>query len=72
MVIKGAINMNQLVTINEIRIAGIEALIKELGPVKAVKFLQQYETGKGDYTKERAKIISEMNMESFWKDMEME
>lgn len=64
--------MNQLVTINEIRIAGIEALIKELGPVKAVKFLQQYETGKGDYTKERAKIISEMNMESFWKDMEME
>jgi len=27
---------------------------------------------KGDYTKERAKIISEMNMKSFWKDMEME
>lgn len=43
-----------------------------VGQVKAVRFLQQYENGKGDYTKDREKIISEMNMESFWKNMEME
>lgn len=64
--------MSKPATINEIRKAGIEALLKELGPVKAIRFLQQYDTGKGDYTKERDKLIEEMTMESFWKDMEME
>jgi hypothetical protein len=59
-------------TMNEIRKAGIDALVKELGPVNAIRFLQQYETGKGDYTKERDKITTGMTMESFWKNMEME
>lgn len=36
-----------------IRKLGIEALSKALGPVGMARFLQQYETGVGDYTKER-------------------
>ena len=40
-------------TLNEIHKQGIDALVKELGPVDAVRFLQIYDSGSGDYTKER-------------------
>ena len=40
-------------TLNEIHNQGIEVLARELGPVKMIRFLQQYETGKGNYTEER-------------------
>ena len=37
----------------EIRNVGIKALQEALGPVGMVKFMQQYDMGYGDYTKER-------------------
>ena len=40
-------------TPNEIRVIGFEALLRELGPVDAIRFIQQYETGQGDYTRDR-------------------
>ena len=40
----------QTMTLMQIRSAGLQALARELGPVGMVRFLQQYETGKGDYT----------------------
>lgn len=40
-------------TLAQIREAGIKALARELGPVGMVRFLQQYETGEGNYTLER-------------------
>ncbi len=39
------------------KIAGLKALERELGPVGMARFLQQYELGKGDYTKERKKLL---------------
>ena len=42
---------------DEIRRQGIEALAVALGPVDAVRFLQIFELGKGDYTKDRAKLL---------------
>jgi hypothetical protein len=42
---------------DEIRRQGIEALAAALGPVDAVRFLQIFELGKGDYTKDRAKWL---------------
>lgn len=36
-----------------IRKLGLEALAKELGPIGMVRFLQQFESGLGDYTRER-------------------
>jgi hypothetical protein len=39
--------------LEEIRQRGIDALVQELGPVGMVRFLQQFETGRGDYTSER-------------------
>jgi addiction module HigA family antidote len=38
---------------SEIRRAGLAALKEALGPVGTVKFIQQFEIGKGDYTKEK-------------------
>jgi len=40
-------------SLEEIRQHGIDALARELGPVGMIRFLQQFETGKGDYTIER-------------------
>ena len=48
--------MNTTVNINnslEVRKAGLEALKNALGPVGMVRFIQQYENGCGDYTKEK-------------------
>ena len=37
----------------QIRTRGLQALLRELGPVDTARFLQQFEPGKGDYTQER-------------------
>jgi hypothetical protein len=39
-------------TQEEIRIAGLEAIVREPGLVGLIRFLQQFETGSGDYTEE--------------------
>ena len=36
----------------EIHYAGLQALARELGPVGMIRFLQQYETGKGNYSQD--------------------
>jgi hypothetical protein len=41
----------------QIRQAGLEALHRELGAAGMVRFLQQFEIGKGDYTKERKRWL---------------
>ncbi len=41
----------------EIRTIGFEALLRELGPAGAIRFIQQYETGQGDYTRDRKKLL---------------
>jgi hypothetical protein len=43
----------------ELRRQGFEALVKTLGWVNAVRFLQQYETSRLDYTRERDQILPE-------------
>ncbi len=37
----------------EVRKAGIKALSDAIGPLGMARFLQQYEPGYGDYTKEK-------------------
>jgi hypothetical protein len=46
-----------------IRKAGLEALAKKLGPLGMVRFLQQFETGRGDYTKERGQWLKDMDVQ---------
>ena len=47
----------QTKTLNEIHKQGIDALVQILGPVDAVRFLQIYDTGAGDYTKDRKRWL---------------
>ena len=44
-------------TPEQIREAGLQALERKLGPVGMVRFLQQFESGKGDYTVERRRWL---------------
>lgn len=46
-----------------IRKAGLEAVSKKLGPLGMVRFLQQFEAGRGDYTKERDQWLRDMDMQ---------
>jgi hypothetical protein len=43
----------QTMTLDQIRINGLGALTRELGVVGMIRFLQQFETGHGDYTRDR-------------------
>lgn len=56
--------MNQVVmTLEQIRLTGLKALARDLGPVGLVRFLQQFETGHGDYTAERHLWLGEPTVE---------
>lgn len=45
--------MKELKTLDKIRKEGIDALAKSLGPIGMVRFIQSFDLGKGNYTKER-------------------
>ena len=47
-----------------IRKLGLEALAKALGPIGMVRFLQQFETGTGNYTKERALWLKDLDVKT--------
>jgi hypothetical protein len=49
--------MSSTKTLNEIRKESTDALAKALGPVGIVGFLQSFDTGGGDYTKERCEWL---------------
>lgn len=50
-------------TLNQIQQKGLEVLSRELGPVGMIRFLQMFETGYGDYTKERHQWLDEQPIE---------
>ena len=50
-------------TLNEIQQAGLAALSRELGPVGFVRFIQMFERGHGDYSKERSGWLEEQSID---------
>lgn len=48
---------------NQIRSVGLAALIKSLGPTGMARFIQQYDMGTGDYTKDRGNWLDQMSLE---------
>jgi hypothetical protein len=56
--------ITQAMTPAQIRLAGLATLARELGPVGMVRFLQQFEAGYGDYTKERHQWLDQWDMET--------
>ncbi len=49
--------------LDRIRKKGIDILTKELGPVGMAYFIQQYDAGHGDYTKERQEIFKGISID---------
>jgi hypothetical protein len=49
---------NKTMTLDEVRIKGMKVLSRELGPYNFIRFLQQFEQGSGDYTREREHLLS--------------
>ena len=47
----------------QIRERGIEALVKALGPVGMVRFLQQFDMGSGDYTRDREEWLKGLTVD---------
>ncbi len=52
----------------ELRSRGFQALVKELGWVNAVRFLREYESGAGDYVRERDAILPDWDAETLVKE----
>lgn len=49
-------------TLDEIRIRGLKALQAELGRAGMIRFLQQFESGRGDYARERHAWVNETSL----------
>lgn len=54
--------ITQTMTLEQIRINGLAALTRELGVVGMIRFLQQFETGSGDYTRDRYNWLPNMDV----------
>ncbi len=57
-------------TLEEIRERGLQALLKELGPVGMIRFLQQFETGHGDYTRDRFQWLGNPSVDDVLQQIE--
>jgi hypothetical protein len=56
-------NQSVVMDKNAIRKLGLEALNEKLGPVGMVEFIQQFDSGYGDYTKERHNWLDKLTIE---------
>jgi len=53
-----------------LRARGYQALVRELGALDAIRFLQQMGWGTGDYTQERETLIGSVSREAFWQGLQ--
>ena len=56
-------------TLYEIRTLGFDALLRELGPAGAIRFIQQYESGDGDYTRNRRKLLPKKSVRDIGREI---
>lgn len=62
------INIMEL-TGQEIKLLGMQILSKELGPSGLIRFLREFETGEGDYTKERQNFLKDGSVEELAREI---
>ena len=58
--------MKKNMRIDEIQKAGLDALVKSLGPDGMIRFLQQFDSGNTDYTKDRHKWLGSQDVDSIF------
>jgi hypothetical protein len=51
-------------TLEQIRVTGFAALMEQLGPDGMLRFLQQFETGAGNYSVERHQWIDQWDIDT--------
>ena len=56
-------------TLDEIRREGLEALRERLGRAGMIRFLQQFETGTGDYVSQRRAWVDDMSLDALKKQV---
>jgi hypothetical protein len=61
--------VKKLLTLPEIRRLGFQALLERLGPAGTFRFLQQYDSGRGDYTAERHQWLGELTLDDIVKSI---
>jgi hypothetical protein len=66
---RGAEMTTETLTLYEIRTIGFEALLRELGSAGAIRFIQQYESGHGDYTRDRKKKLPKKSVREIGAEM---
>lgn len=59
----------QIMTQQQIRMTGIKILSQHMGVTEMIRFLQQTETGYGDYTKDRDKLLGNPSLEDLVADI---
>jgi len=59
-----------VMTLEQIRLTGLRALSRDLGAVGLVRFLQQFETGDGDYTADRHRWLGECTVQELAQKIE--
>jgi len=57
----------QTLTPNEVRTRGYQALKRELGPVGLLRFMHQFEKGRGDYSRERHAMVDRLSLDTIVK-----
>jgi hypothetical protein len=57
----------QMMTPQQIRVAGMAALSRELGVVGMIRFMQQFEMGHGDYSKDRHQWLDKYSVDDIAK-----
>ncbi len=57
----------QMMTPQQIRVAGMAALSRELGVVGMIRFMQQFEMGHGDYSKDRHTWLDQYSVDDIAK-----
>lgn len=60
---------NENLTLYEIRTTGFDALVRKLGPSGAIRFIQQYESGHGDYTRNRKKLLPKRSVREIGREI---
>ena len=63
-------NNSSPMSLYEIRMEGWKALSERLGPAGAMRFMMQYDPGRGDYSKERREIFAELTMDELLESIE--
>lgn len=55
--------MSTTLSAYELRLEGWKALTERLGPSGAMRFMMQYDPGRGDYSKERHELFATLRIE---------